>query len=442
MAEQAITAVDPVAQAMIGSTPYADIPLEPIHQPLLVGSTGTSPVRVSGPIALPDRSLTPEGARAPKQAAVGIVRGMETAGDRSAVWLDGLSNTDILDLPIGARAGGGGLAATVKEGRRATFALVGRDSLESDAAAARLALAFCCAGVPPFVSDPDILRYLHPELSSALQHDPLPLLDDEVAWGAHSSMLRRIAWHRHDRILTTNGADWFFAQRPLPSVSVLLSTNRPAYVEAALDRVAAQHHPEVEVVLMLHGFEDANAAPAMADRGLSGHVHSVDAAVPLGVVLNTAAQRSSGQVVTKWDDDDLYGPDHLIDLCLALRYSGADMVGKAPEFIYFSTDDTTVLRNHSGFESFSPTIAGGTIAMPRVAFDDIGGFPPLPRAVDHYIKQAALASGASIYRTHGYGFALVRHQDGHTWNPPEGELEGGIQRTWAGIPEVAGVGAL
>lgn len=441
MADHAVTAHDTAAEITLGAAPYSDIELDDIHEPLPVGTLGATDAELDGPLVLPDRSLTPVGAHF-SRGRVALVRDSMVATEPpSAAHLERWGD-DLVDLALGAaRPGALGLADLVRAARATAFAVVERSDFQSTIHQAQVALALGATGVIPLVDDLEPLRrHLHPELVAALDLDLDTVRTDDLAWAAASAAVRRAAWWRHDRLLTTDGDGWRLTERVLPSVSVLLSTNRPTYIAHALDRIAIQNHPDVEVVLALHGFTDDRAQAMLDERDLTGHVVEIDAGVPLGVALNTAARHSSGQLVTKWDDDDFYGPDHLVDVCLGLRYSGAEMVGKAPEFIHFTADDTTILRNHSGFESFSPVIAGGTITMPRVAFDDIGGFPPMPRAVDHYIKRAVLQADGSIYRMHGFGFALVRHADGHTWNPPEGELTSGAHRSWLGLPDLAGCG--
>ena len=57
----------------------------------------------------------------------------------------------------------------------------------------------------------------------------------------------------------------------------------------------------------------------------------VDGELTLGDALNAGVEASSGELVTKMDDDDYYSTEHLWDLVLALEYSGADLVGKGAE---------------------------------------------------------------------------------------------------------------
>lgn len=447
MTRTVIVGGDAVASITLGDVPYADIPIDPSHQPITVGrGSGAGSIgSVGRTVGLPDRSLTPEGAKAPPDPV--LAAAFDAAVDPRVSVRAELSRfpavgVDHLMLPLGATdSRGSSLAGMVGAARTARLVVAERAWFQSGAQFAQVVLGLCGAGVLVSVRDLAPLDgYLHPEVIDSLRFDGSLALSDRLQWGAISAACRRAAWLHHDRVLATDGVEWSLEPRRLPSVSVLLATNRPHYVASALEQIAAQSHPDAEVVLALHGIDDdANYADEFVRLGLEGRVLTVSAAIPLGQALNTAAASASGDLITKWDDDDLYGRHHLVDVCIGLRYSKAAMVGKAPEFIYFTENNTTVLRNHSGFESFSNVIAGGTITMPRVAFDDIGGFPPVPRAVDHYLKRAVLHAGMSIYRMHAFGFVLVRRGEGHTWTPDESELTNGTERAWVGIPSIADV---
>ncbi len=85
----------------------------------------------------------------------------------------------------------------------------------------------------------------------------------------------------------------------------------------------------------------------------------------LGQVLALLGERASGDLVTKWDDDDWYATEHLRDLVAAMRYSGAGVVAKPAEYVYLSSLDLTLRRFSTGAETFSTTIAGGTLMLTR-----------------------------------------------------------------------------
>ncbi len=195
-------------------------------------------------------------------------------------------------------------------------------------------------------------------------------------------------------------------------VTVLLASMRPELIGAAVERVAYQDHRPLELVVAAHGF-DPSLVPR-PDPELPMTVLPVPEAAPLGEVLNVATAAASGAVVVKMDDDDLYGPSHVTDLLLALRFSGASVVGKAAEHIYLGALDVTVRRRLAS-ERFGGRVAGGAIACHRAVLADIGGWAPVPRAVDSRLLAAVELTGGSVYQTHGFGFVLNRHGRRHTY---------------------------
>jgi len=289
------------------------------------------------------------------------------------------------------------------------------------------------------------LQFLDPGLVAEIVDPGGPATDDPLEWAAAVTRQMRRAWLGHDLELTWSPDEGRVGTEPrrTPTVSVILVSRRPELIDAALRRVAAQVGIDAEVVVGLHhqsaGAVDA-AASSLSSLGLTGQVLRIVPAVPFGAALNLTVQRSSGQVITKWDDDDLYGPHHLEDLVVAMRRSGADMVGKAAEFIHFADSGETAHRGFGGAGSDSTFIAGGTLTMSRHVFDSVGGFPPTPRFVDHHLKQRFLKAGLRVYRTHGFGFALVRGRDDHTWGVSTEDLRKTADRTFVGFPTIIDLG--
>ncbi|MYE09407.1 MAG: glycosyltransferase [Acidimicrobiaceae bacterium] len=206
---------------------------------------------------------------------------------------------------------------------------------------------------------------------------------------------------------------------PLPLVSVLLATRRPDQVAEAVASVAAQTYPRIELVLAAHGdgFDRARLEALAAGSGTDSRVLTVPAGFVLGEVLNEALEHSRGELVTKFDDDDFYGPEHIWDLVLAHEYSRATLVGKAAEYVYLEGADRTLRRFRGGSERFGLklTLAGGAMIIARSDLDAVVGWQPVPAGVDRALMGDVVAGGGSLYRTHGRGYLLVRHARGHTW---------------------------
>ena len=226
-----------------------------------------------------------------------------------------------------------------------------------------------------------------------------------------------------------------------PLVSILLATRRPALLPQALAAVARQTYPRLELVLALHGGSATGLERRLADCPHPVRVVRAPADAPLGVVLNAATAASSGTLLTKMDDDDLYGGDHVWDLVLAHEYSQASLVGKGMEFVYLATSDRT-LRLDSGHGEDYRTwpLAGGALLVSRRALDRVGGWRPAPAGVDAMLVHDVVDARGGVYRTHGAGFMLVRHGPDHTWDVSDRHF---LARAGSSLPgwrpEVAGL---
>ena len=227
----------------------------------------------------------------------------------------------------------------------------------------------------------------------------------------------------------------------LPAVSVLLATNRPDYLDAALAAVSKQSYPNIELILALHGGSFTGAVEARASE-IDHPVRVVRVAheLTLGDALNTAVSAASGRLLTKFDDDDLYSADHVWDLVLAHAYSGANLVAKAAEYVYLAGSEKTIHRFVGSGETFSTTLAGGTMMISREALAETGGWRRIPRSVDRGLIEDVERVGGTVYRTHGSGYILVRHGQGHTWASDDAyfldqaeDMRDGLDQTFAGI---------
>ncbi|GAA0430310.1 hypothetical protein Acor_45970 [Acrocarpospora corrugata] len=300
--------------------------------------------------------------------------------------------------------------------------------------AVRVIASLAAAGVPLVTGPiPVWAAALGPELSRLLAGITDADLADDLRREELSILVRR-------RALRAHGVHGRYGQlgasaAQTPSTSILLATRRPEMVGFALEQAARQRRVNTEVVLALHGFSRDQpcvaAAIAAFDRPLQ--VFQAEPGLIFGDVLNQAAARASGTHLLKMDDDDWYGPEFLADLLLAHAYSGAEVTGTSPEFVYLSSIDVTV-HHEQVTEQVSNFIAGGTILTTRAAFDAVGGFRPLRRSVDTQFQHAVQAAGGQLYRGHGLGYILRRGPAAeHTWREPIGTFLRRNKRQWRGF---------
>jgi hypothetical protein len=279
---------------------------------------------------------------------------------------------------------------------------------------------------------------LAPELV-AIMDEPLPSEDDPMTWERRSIRQRRAAVRGHATALAAGPAFRPVAAVPtsVPSVTALLVTRRPALVAEALRSMELQTYPQLEVVLVLHG---AAARPSLRRRvagsPLPVELVVVPAVATLGEALGVATARARGSLITKVDDDDVYGPEHIWDLIVGRAVSGATVVGKPAQFVLLEQRGVTVRRDRPSADVFGRVVAGGTILMSRGDLEAMGGWRPVPSGVDRALLDRVLHAGGTIYQTWPFGFIYRRHGMAHTWDVADDYFLRGVTQTWQGIPDL------
>jgi hypothetical protein len=131
------------------------------------------------------------------------------------------------------------------------------------------------------------------------------------------------------------------------------------------------------------------------------------------------AESSHGQFIAKMDDDDYYGPEHLHDLLDAALSTGADVVGRAMNYVYLEPLQLTVRRfaphGTQAVELWSDWVCGGTILAKRDKAEAAGWFGSGNTAVDRFLLSGITNNGGKIWRTFGAGYIYRRTFTFHTY---------------------------
>jgi hypothetical protein len=283
----------------------------------------------------------------------------------------------------------------------------------------------------PAMSQP-VADLLTPELRDILA-EPLPA----PGTGPLGQEIRSVRQRR----AALRGHSVQFGQSGAPSVSAVLATKRTEHLPAILRAIVDQTYPELEIVLCLHGVELPEAcAEFLAHCGRPVQIVPVPGEVTFGIALGLATGRASGTLVTKFDDDDTYGPEHVWDLVLARGFSGATLVGKGVEFVHLEDADVTVRRRSGRPEADTDVVAGGTMLIARAELEQLGGWRPVPRSVDRGLLDRVNRAGARIYRTHPLGYLYHRRSQGHTWAADDQFFLRNARQRWDGLPRLPELG--
>jgi hypothetical protein len=209
-----------------------------------------------------------------------------------------------------------------------------------------------------------------------------------------------------------------------PSVSALVPTIRPQQLDNVFSSLAGQHGVDPQLVLLTHGFRlPAERLAELSEKYGLQNVVLLDASreVSLGECLNRCAAAASGQVLTKMDDDDHYGPHYLSDQLHALSYSGADIVGKQAHYMHLETSNAAILRFAAREHRFTDFVMGPTIMANRDVFTD-HPFPHVAVGEDTGFLRAAHSAGRVIYSADRFNYFQVRTGAGHTWQMDDAEF--------------------
>jgi hypothetical protein len=313
-------------------------------------------------------------------------------------------------------------------------ALPGRAPVAEAVLLAQLAATGAVLHVPPLPAP--VADLLAPALREILA-EPWPDAD-AFAREARSVRQRRAALRGHGVTARLAGlvAQVFPTLGGPPPVSVIVVTRRPRFLPDVVRQLTAQTYPRLEVVVGLHGADlDGPARAALAGCELPVDVTVLPGGLSFGEALGETTARARGSLVTKVDDDDDYGPEHVWDLVLAREYSGATLVGKAAEFVHLRALGVTVRRLALRPEQYGPPVAGGTMLIARGDLEAVGGWRPLPRSVDLGLIDRVVGGGGLVYRTHPLGYVYERRTDGHTWDAELGYFLRRSGQQWTGLPD-------
>ena len=208
-----------------------------------------------------------------------------------------------------------------------------------------------------------------------------------------------------------------------PTLSVVIATVRPNDLENILNQMLKQTMPTFELLLGLHNIDlnskHKSLISKLKSRKVSvSHIKFAKSAT-LGEILSTLCEKSKGEFISKIDDDDYYGPEHLRDLLDTALDTEAEVVGRAMNYVYLEPLSLSVRRfspnGIQAVELWSDWVCGGTILVKRAAAKAAGWFGNGTTAVDKYLLSHVSANGGKIYRTFGAGYIYRRSFTAHTY---------------------------
>lgn len=243
-----------------------------------------------------------------------------------------------------------------------------------------------------------------PELRSRIVHKA-----QRRIWNQHT--------YSHRAMTVMNSVDVDFDDPLRTTVSAVVSTNRPEHLLDIIETHAKQSFSQRQLILVAHGIDVPKELIARArDIGIDQlEIVHVDGSETLGACLNRGVQAAEGLVIAKMDDDDLYGRHYLADQLAALRYSGADLVGKQAHYLHLRSRNIVMCRFPEREHRFTDLVMGPTLVGGRDLFR-AHPFAERTLGEDTELQRRIVDAGARIYSADRFNFVQVRGEHSHTWS--------------------------
>ncbi len=208
-----------------------------------------------------------------------------------------------------------------------------------------------------------------------------------------------------------------------PSVSIICSTNRDRELSHLLEQVSAQTLAPLELCVLGHGIEidEAFQARAKALNITSVKILHRDSSESLGSCLNALVESTSGDIIAKFDDDDYYLPNYLLDQTNTLINMGADLVGKGSIYFYLPAFNVIARRWKHQEHIWRNFVAGATLVGWRSTFIETP-FADRTQGEDSDFLSQLERKGKKIYSSDSFNYLCIRGNTAHTWSISDKEI--------------------
>lgn len=251
------------------------------------------------------------------------------------------------------------------------------------------------------------------------------LLNDQWKWLHLSHRGYREVMKKHTyrhRAIIIQKALGITAHIDEPTVSIIMASNRPYFIDRIVTNVCRQVHSNIEFIIVIQNYtieQERKLISTLSQQG--GHLKSCqiirdDSDAPLGARLNKAIDVASGEYVAKMDDDDFYFEHYLTDMLLPFSFGDFAMTGKREGFVYLEGADETRLRFGGERHQTTDFVSGPTFVIRRGVLSNIR-FSDLNQGEDTAFLNALRQANYTVYAADPFNFMQFRSKNTnqHTW---------------------------
>ncbi len=218
------------------------------------------------------------------------------------------------------------------------------------------------------------------------------------------------------------------------SASMVVPSMRPQNFASVLAMYDAQTYAPRELVYVFNG--PPGLAPQMPDRP-DIVFRAISPEYSTGTVMNAGTRAANGDIIFKCDDDDLYGPNYMLDRMILFTEFAIDVLSNATNFFTFGDsgqavdiasenadgDNTVFCMGNAAYAMLKYT--GGTVAMRKkhALRASFMGNAYAHEDVAQLLKGIFLTPTAVYAKVDGFNFCVVRNSVGsHTWAASHSEI--------------------
>ncbi|MET1056746.1 MAG: glycosyltransferase family A protein [Pedobacter sp.] len=197
-----------------------------------------------------------------------------------------------------------------------------------------------------------------------------------------------------------------------PLVSCIMPTaNREKFIPLAIEYFLNQDYPNVELIIVDDGVQSVSAL--VPDNPKIKYFYTEPLGT-IGVKRNYACEKSSGEIIMHWDDDDWYAHDWVSRQVDALLTSGADITGL--NRVVFYSPSVNKRWMYEDLDEEKPWLCGATMAY-RKSLWEAHNFIDIQVGEDY---DFVWNSGAKTFALDYFaGFIAILHPNNTSIKPVE-----------------------
>lgn len=222
-----------------------------------------------------------------------------------------------------------------------------------------------------------------------------------------------------------NGMNKFIKSAEIGEPYPLVSCITPSLYPNRCDKVAKNYNEQTyknkEQIIVANGSEDFGSCFTDSITGKYIHIQGKCGA---SFALNVGVLSSEGEFCARFDDDDNYHPNYILDNVLHSIFSGADLVGKAMRVIKFEDERQLLLRSfpkhmsmHVGHPSTkSDRIAGNSFFWRRKLHSLPFDSSAYGHADSDFLSRIRNNKNLTVAYGDIFNLEINRRDKNHTWD--------------------------